>query len=274
MRYKFIKKNVGVFSINAMCEVFAVSRAGYYDWISRGMSKREAYNDLLLAEIKRIFADSKGRYGYRKVFKQLSNQGILCSKNRVAKLMAKNSLISKIKRKFKATTNSKHNFPVADNLLNRQFDVELPNTYWVGDISYIWTKEGWLYLATVIDLYSRAVVGWSINERMTTDLVENALLKAIWARKPNKGLIFHSDRGSQYASHSFQKLLKTHHIISSMSRKGNCWDNSVAENFFKLIKSELIYHNSYATRDDARKDIFEYIEVFYNRKRLHSKLGV
>ncbi len=187
--------------------------------------------------------------------------------------MQKNALVSKVKKKFKSTTNSKHNLPVAINHLNRGFTVERANTHWVGDISYIWTSEGWLYLATVIDLYSRAVVGWSLDKRMTSSLVEDAFLKAIWRRKPKKGLLFHSDRGSQYASHSFQNLLKNHHAISSMSRKGNCWDNAVAESFFKIIKSELIYHCHYTTREEARMSIFEYIECFYNCKRLHGSIG-
>ena len=187
--------------------------------------------------------------------------------------MSKNKLTAKVKKKFKATTNSKHNLPVSDNLLNRKFNVELPNKYWVGDISYIHTKQGWLYLATVIDLYSRAIVGWSLGDRITSSLVEDALSKAVWSRKPKKGLIFHSDRGSQYASISFQNLLKNYGIISSMSRKGNCWDNAVAESFFKIIKSELIYHKVYYTKEEARQDIFEYIETFYNTSRLHSKNG-
>lgn len=187
--------------------------------------------------------------------------------------MKTNNIVSKVKKKFKATTNSRHSLPVAKNILNREFTVNSSNTHWVGDISYIWTKEGWLYLATVIDLYSRAVVGWSLQERMTTTLIEDALLMAIWRRKPRAGLIFHSDRGSQYASESFRKLLLLHQIISSMSRKGNCWDNAVAESFFKIIKTELTYHCDYVTREEARQSIFEYIEVFYNRKRLHSSIG-
>lgn len=272
MRYKFIEENSCKFSVDAMCEVLAVSRSGYYNWKDRSISNRELSNNILLKEIKRVFYTSKSRYGAKKVYIQLKQEGFSCSKNRIANLMSKNNLVSKIKKKFKVTTDSKHNLPVSENILNRNFDVASANKCWVGDISYIWTKEGWLYLATVIDLYSRAVVGWSVGECMTSSLVEDALLKAVWKRKPNKGLIFHSDRGSQYASNSFQKLLKNYKIVSSMSRKGNCWDNAVAENFFKIIKSELIYHCNYNTRAEARSDIFEYIETFYNSKRLHSKL--
>ena len=256
-----------------MCEVFVVSRSGYYDWKDRVPSNREKDNQSLLKEIKNIFHDSKKRHGFRKVYNQLKHNGVGCSKNRVGSLMRKNGLISKVKKKFKATTHSKHNFPVADNILNRKFKVEKFNTHWVGDISYIWTNEGWVYLATVIDLYSRAVVGWSLDKRMTSSLIEDAFLKAILSRKPSSGLIFHSDRGSQYAGNSFQKLLKSHNAISSMSQKGNCWDNAVVESFFKIIKSELIYHCKYATRAEAKDSIFEYIETFYNSKRLHSSVG-
>ena len=187
--------------------------------------------------------------------------------------MKQHNIFSKTKRKFKATTNSNHKLPISNNILNREFTVTKPNTYWVGDISYIWTQEGWLYLATVIDLYSRAIVGWSLQERMTSKIVEDALLMAINKRKLKTGLLFHSDRGSQYASDSFRKILKKYKIISSMSRKGNCWDNAVAESFFKTIKTELIYHCNYQTREEASQSIFEYIEVFYNRKRLHSSIG-
>jgi putative transposase len=273
VRYKFIQENSIRFAIDAMCEVLSVSRAGYYDWNGRPTSNRSKSNQSLLAEITRVFLASKKRYGYRKVYKQLRQEGIACSKNRVASLMRKHGLISKIKKKFKATTNSKHSLPVAANVLGRQFKVSKPNTHWVGDISYFWTGEGWLYLATVIDLYSRAVVGWSVNARMTSQLVEDAFLQAIWKRKPGKGLIFHSDRGSQYASYKFQKLLTSYKAICSMSRKGNCWDNAVAESFFKIIKSELTYHCTYSTRQEARDSIFEYIEAFYNSKRLHSSIG-
>ena len=187
--------------------------------------------------------------------------------------MRENNIFSKVRKKFKATTNSKHNLPIAENILNREFSIDIPNTHWVGDISYIWTQEGWLYLATVIDLYSRAIVGWAAQERMTSKLIEDALLMAVWRRKPKRGLIFHSDRGSQYASASFQNMLKIYRMVSSMNRKGNCWDNAVAESFFKTIKTELTYHCTYATREEARQSIFEYIEVFYNRKRLHSSIG-
>lgn len=256
-----------------MCEVLEVSRSGYYDWVDRPISFREEANTGLLEQIKQVHVSSRNTYGYRRVYYALQHNNINCSENRVLRIMQANNIFSKVRKKFKATTNSKHNLPVAENILNREFSIDIPNTHWVGDISYIWTQEGWLYLATVIDLYSRAIVGWAVQERMTSKLIEYALLMALWRRKPKRGLIFHSDRGSQYASLSFQDLLKMYCIISSMSRKGNCWDNAVAESFFKTIKMELTYHCTYATREDARQSIFEYIEIFYNRKRLHSSIG-
>jgi transposase InsO family protein len=182
-------------------------------------------------------------------------------------------LVCKTKRKFKATTNSKHNLAVADNLLDRQFTVQQPNQAYVGDITYIHTQEGWLYLAVVIDLYSRQVVGWSMAEHMRTSLVNDALLMAIWKRKPPKGLLWHSDRGSQYAATSHRKILKQFGIRQSMSRKGNCWDNAVAESFFHTLKTELIHHQTFRNREEAKQAVFEYIEVFYNRERLHSANG-
>jgi transposase InsO family protein len=184
--------------------------------------------------------------------------------------MRENDMICKTRRKFKATTNSKHNKPIAPNLLNQQFSVEAPNRCWVGDISYIPTNEGWLYLATVIDLYSRKIVGWSMASHMRAELVNNAILMAIWQRKPSKGLIWHSDQGSQYASNSHREILEQHHIIQSMSNKGNCFDNAVAESFFHTLKTELTHHCKFKTREEAKHEIFEYIEVFYNRIRIHS----
>lgn len=187
--------------------------------------------------------------------------------------MREANLVCKTKRKFKATTDSNHNKPVAPNLLERKFKGSAANCYWVGDISYIPTGEGWLYLATVIDLFSRKIIGWSMDSNMRADLVNNALLMAIWQRKPSKGLIWHTDRGKQYCADSHLKIIKQHGITQSMSRKGNCWDNAVAESFFHTIKTELIYQNKFKTREEAKSKIFEYIEVFYNRIRMHSTNG-
>ena len=221
-------------------------------------------NNILINHIKEAHIATR-HAGYRTVHGKLEQQGITCDEKKVYRLMKKSGLKSKHKKKFKATTNSKHSYPVAPNLLNRNFTAIKPNAAWVSDISYIYTKEGWLYLAVIIDLYSRAVVGWAMDARMTTDLIESALQMAIWRRKPprDNSLIFHSDRGSQYASNQFQKLLKDHKIICSMSRKGNCWDNAVAESFFGTIKTELVFHCSYSTREDAKQSIFEYIPIAF-----------
>lgn len=220
--------------------------------------------------IKNIFEESRGIYGTRRIRRRLMQMGKAVSRKRIARLMKSAQLYCKTKRRFKVTTNSRHNHPISPNLLKRQFSVSKPNQYWVGDITYIPTDQGWLYLATVIDLYSRQVVGWSMSNRMQATLVNDALLMAVWKRKPAKGLIWHTDQGSQYASKSHRNLLGDHHIRQSMSRKGNCWDNAVAESFFHTLKIELTHHHRFKTREEAKDVIFEYIEVFYNRIRTHS----
>ena len=256
-----------------MCHILEVSRSGFYAWCKRPKSKRKLENEKLIQDIIRVFNQSNEIYGAIKVTKSLRHEGIRCSKNRVARLMRQNNLRSKIKRKFKATTNSSHNYPVAANLLKQNFSAKCANQVWVGDITYISTKEGWLYLAAVLDLYSRRIVGWAMDSTMSKQLVIDALSQAIGRRRPPKGVIFHSDRGSQYASHDFQKLLKKHHFVPSMSGKGNCYDNACMESFFHLLKTEMVYFENYKTRAQARQSIFQYIEIFYNRIRLHSKLG-
>lgn len=250
-----------------------VSTTAYYDWCKRPQSARSKTNEMLRNLIKEIFKDQREGCGTRVIKKVLSRQGYRISRRRIGLLMKQAGLFCKTKRKFKATTNSRHNNPVAQNILKREFTVEKPNQVWVGDITYIWTNEGWLYLATVIDLFSRRIVGWSMSNRMTVDLVNDAFLAAMWLRKPGKGLLWHTDRGSQYASTSHRQLLKEHGVIQSMSRKGNCWDNAVAESFFHTLKTGLTNHKRYQTREEAQQDIFEYIEVFYNRERLHSTNG-
>ena len=220
--------------------------------------------------ICQIFEESRGLYGTRRIKRKLLQRGKITGRKRIARLMKAARLYCKTKRRFKVTTNSKHNNPVAPNLLQRQFNVSRPDQYWVGDITYIPTRKGWLYLATVIDLYSRKIVGWSMSHRMQASLVNDALLMAIWQRKPAKGLIWHTDRGSQYAAKSHRDLLKEHHIIQSMSRRGDCWDNAVAESFFHTLKTELTHHRKFKTREEAKHVIFEYIAVFYNRIRIHS----
>ena len=256
-----------------MCEILRISRSCYYAWCRTRHSKPAKEKIELSQRIKEIFEQSNQTYGSRRVRKKLIAAGYRVSRRRIRRIMKELALHCRTKRKFKMTTDSNHSNPVAPNLLNRQFDVKAPDTAYVGDITYIWTKEGWLYLATVIDLFSRRVVGWSMSNRMTAALVNNALTSALWKRKPKKGLIWHTDRGSQYASHSHRSLIKSYGLIQSMSRRGNCWDNSVAESFFKTLKTELVYHYNFNTRDEAQRAIFEYIEVFYNRQRLHSANG-
>ncbi len=258
------------FSIIAMCRTLQVSRSGYYEFLTRPPSARRLEDDELRPLIRAAFGKGRKNYGTRKIRRDLRVQGITVSRRRIGRLMREEGLRVKTRRRFKATTNSKHDKPIAPNLLKRNFTVDAPNVAYVGDITYIPTREGWLYLAVVIDLYSRAVVGWSMDSRMKANLVNNAMTTAIWKRKPSRGLIFHSDRGSQYASDSYQKILKTHGILPSMSRKGDCWDNAVAESFFHTLKIELIHHCDFQSRREAKAAIFEYIEVFYNRQRLHS----
>jgi putative transposase len=256
-----------------MCSVFQVSRSGYYAWSKRPESRRSRENRELAQEIAEIHCQSNGIYGSPKVHGELRRRGKRHGRNRVARLMRKNGLYAKTKRKFRVTTDSNHSQPVAPNLLNREFNPARPNQAWASDITYIWTAEGWLYLAVVMDLYSRAIVGWSMAERMTRHLVTDALMLAAKRRNPPRGLLHHSDRGSQYASDDFQELLLKYGMICSMSRTGNCWDNAPAESFFSILKRELVFHNRYHSRAQARQSIFDYIERFYNRRRIHSSLG-
>ncbi len=253
-----------------MCETLGVGRTSYYDWLKVQPSVRTLENQRLSVKIKEIFIDSRATYGTRRVRRSLQNVGFAISRRRVGRLMKQGDLVCKTRRQFKVTTDSNHRLPIAPNLLERNFVALRPNEKYVGDITYVWTQEGWLYLATVIDLFSRRVVGWSMKEHMRASLVNDALLMALWERKPSRGLIWHTDRGSQYAAESHRKILKDHGILQSMSRKGDCWDNSVAESFFHTLKTELTHHINYKTKEEAKKAIFEYIEVFYNRKRMHS----
>lgn len=257
-----------------MCKILEVCRSSYYDWLRPQDSPLKLENKQLAEKVKITFLKSRKTYGTRRIKRELSKEGLIVSRRRLKRIMQEQELLVKTKKKFKATTtDSKHSLPVAENLLNRNFSPEYPDTMYVGDITYIPTKEGWLYLAVVIDLFSRQVVGWSMDKHMKTTLVNNALLMALWKRKPAKGLVWHSDRGSQYASKSHREILKQYGIIQSMSRKGNCWDNSVSESFFHTLKVELIHHENFKTREEAKTAIFDYIETFYNRVRMHSANG-
>jgi putative transposase len=261
------------FSVSLMCRMMQVSRSAFYDWLHRSESEREKQDTQLLEMIKLIFNKGRGAYGTRHIKAALKAQAIIASRRRIGRLMQEAGLVCKTQRKFKAVTYEPHDKPVAPNLLSREFKTVKPNQVYVGDITYISTQEGWLYLAVVIDLYSRRVVGWSMAEHMRTQLVNDALLMAIWQRKPDKGLLWHTDQGSQYASEAHRQLLEQHGIIQSMSRKGNCWDNAVAESFFHTLKTELVHHQTYLTREEAKASVFEYIVAFYNRERQHSTNG-
>ncbi len=234
-----------------------VSRSCYYAWLDVPKTVLEKENGQLIETLTVLFEQGRGTYGTRRLKNKFAEQGIVVSRRRIARLMRQAGLWCKTKKKFKATTDSKHHQAIAPHLLKRQFTVSRPDRYYVGDITYIATQEGWLYLAVVIDLFSRKVVGWSMDSRMKAQLVNDALLMALWKRKPAQGLVWHTDRGSQYASDSHRDILNDHRVTQSMSRKGNCWDNAVAESFFHTLKTELVHHEQYQTRADAKQSIFE-----------------
>ena len=273
MKYRFISEHRETFKVGRMCKLLSVSRSGYYDWLKRPQSRRSRENRALEAKIRVLHGASHGIYGAPKIHRDLVNNGIRCSKNRVARIMRQAGIRSRTKKKFKATTDSKHNLPVAANLLKQDFTVQAPDRIWVGDITYIATGEGWLYLAVLLDLFNREVVGWSASSRMTRQLAIEALQMALGRRNPGKQLLHHSDRGSQYASADYQQIIKDHKMICSMSRKGNCYDNAVAESFFGRLKAEWVNHYRYTTRHEAIQSLFYYIEIFYNRKRSHSTIN-
>jgi transposase InsO family protein len=263
----------GQFSVSAMCRVLDVAGSGYYAWKRRAASPRDEENGRLDADIQRIFDRHKGRYGAPRVAVELEAEGWQVSRRRVAKRMRALGLRAKAAKKFKATTQSKHNLPVAPNRLEQDFTAAAANRKWVSDITYLWTEAGWLYLAVVLDLYSRAVVGWAMAERMTRELVIAALTMAVWRRRPGRGLVVHSDRGSQYASGDYQEALETHGFLCSMSKKGDCYDNAAMESFFHSLKVEQVNGCRYQTREEAKADVFEYIETYYNPVRRHSTLN-
>jgi len=268
-----MKANAGQFRIGWMAKALDVSTSGYYAWLRRPEGRRKRENRRLAVEIKAVHAVSRQTYGSPRIHAELTARGISCSRGRVARLMKEEGIRAKSKRKFRVTTDSKHSLPTAPNLLNRNFSTDRPNQLWLTDITYIPTREGWLYLAAVLDMHSRRIVGWAMSNRIHRQLVIDAMLMAIWQRKPDKGLLHHSDRGSQYCSQEYQNLLKRHGMVCSMSRKGDCWDNAPMESFFHTLKTELIHHKNYKTRQEAISDIFTYIESFYNPKRRHSSLG-
>lgn len=256
-----------------MCQVLEVSKSGYYAWAKCPTSRRFQSNNRLVEAIKKVHLESRKTYGSPRIHAELIRQSIHCGHNRVARLMRLNYIVSQRQFRRKQTRATAHGRSVTTNLVNRNFDVAQPNHVWAADITVLWSGSGWLYLAVVMDLYSRRIIGWAMQSRMTDDLVINALNTAVGQRRPQCGLIHHSDQGSQYASDSFRRALHKHCIAPSMSRKGDCYDNAVVESFFKSLKVELCKEERFKTREEARAKIFEYIEVFYNRKRLHSTLG-
>lgn len=273
MRCEAIERCRGLYPLVMMCRLLEVRRSTYYAWRTRPESRRTKEDRLLLIEIEISHNASDRTYGSPRVHRDMQGKGIRCGVNRVARLMREKRIRAKQARRYKVTTNSDHSHPVAANLLDRQFDVAEPDRVWTADITYIWTRAGWLYLAVILDLFSRRVVGWAMSNRIDCQLTLTALKMALWRRRPTPGLLHHSDRGSQYAGTDYRNKLDEHGLVCSMSRKGDCWDNAVSESFFKTLKVERVNDRDYWTREEAKTDIADYIEQFYNRKRRHSYLG-
>jgi transposase InsO family protein len=274
MIFSSVKNNCEIWPVRLQCKVLGVSSSGYYAWLKREPSKRVVANQNLLSDIRRIHWNSHKRYGSPRVLATLRAGGKRIGKSRVEKLMHDNDLRALSKKRVRiSTTDSKHNLPVAPNLVDRNFSALAPNDKWLADITYIPTDEGWLFLAAILDVCTRKIVGWAVRDHMRTELPLAALMMATQRQRPQPGLIHHSDRGSQYASHDYRDVLTKAGMVQSMSRKGNCWDNAPMESFFHTLKTELVHHKSYATREDAKRDLFQYIEGFYNHQRIHSALG-
>jgi len=272
MRFQFIKDHQDEFPVTRMCQELEVSSSGYYAWRHRPPSAREMANEELCKKIEAVYNDSDGTYGSPRIYRELKAQGVSCSENRVARLMKLRRLRAKQVRRYKSTTKRNKKHRVAPNLLKRDFAADRPDRKWLSDITYIPTQEGWLYLAAILDLYSRRIVGWAMSARMTSDLTLAALRMAIQQRRPTAGLIHHSDQGSQYTDQAYQDLLKAHGVQPSMNGVGTWYDNAPMESFFGTLKGERVHHRVYRTRDEARLDLFYYIEAFYNRRRRHSSL--
>ena len=272
MRFEFIKDHLDAFAVTRLCRVLDVSPSGYYAWCKRPASQREMANQKLMDKIRAVHTESRETYGSPRVYQELKEQGVACSENRVARLMRLYHIRAKQTRRYKVTTKRNKRHPVAPNVLRRNFVSDRPNQKWLADITYIPTLEGWLYLAGILDLYSRRVVGWAMSDRITSDLTVNALMMAVCQREPAPGLIHHSDQGSQYTDEAYQTLLQAYGMQASMNGVGTWYDNAPMESFIGNLKMELVYHDVYHTRDEARVHLFEYIEAFYNRRRRHSAL--
>jgi transposase InsO family protein len=273
VRFGFIQTEKATYPVRMLCRTLLVSASGFYSWCRRGLSQRVREDAALKVEIRAAHAASGKTYGSPRVHEELKADGQHVGRKRVARLMREEGLEGQRKRRFRVTTDSRHSYPIAPNALNRDFTASAPNKVWVTDITYIWTREGWIYLAAILDLFSRRVVGWSADSYIDRTLAIDALGMALRTRNPEAGLIHHSDRGSQYASGDYQKLLSEHGITCSMSRKGDCWDNAVAESFFSTLKAELVYRTDFVSRSQAFSLLFEYIEAFYNGRRRHSAIG-
>jgi len=273
MRYQWIKKHRKSYPLPLMCRTLRVSSSGFYDWSDRPPSPRQQRRQLIAQAAARSHFESNRIYGYRKVWKDLDQEQAGCCAETVRRVLQELGLFSRRKRKFVVTTDSKHSHPVADNVLARDFTATAPNQKWLTDITYISTREGWLYLAAVQDVFSRKIVGWSMSERIDTELAKSALTMAVQQRSPEAGLLHHSDRGVQYASDAYQEMLADLGVVCSMSGKGDCWDNAMMESFFGSLKTEWVYGKAYQTRQEAKDDLFKYIELFYNRRRRHASLG-
>lgn len=273
MKYDFMRCNTDQFSLAGMCRVLSVSRSGYYAWRGRKPSARQAEELTLAAHVRRVHIASREAYGARKVWKTLLAEGVVCGRHRVAKVRREHGIEARRRRRFKVTHYARRNKSTAPDLLRRQFLVEQPNCCWVGDVTFISTRAGWLYLAVLIDLCSRKVIGWAMSDRNDEPLVSAALRMAIAHRQPPPGVIHHTDRGVLYSSGNYRRLMASHGLVASMSRHGDCYDNACAESFFSTLKNELIHGQAFATHASARMSIVSYIEGFYNRKRLHQTLG-
>ena len=274
MKYAFMKVHRSDFSVRSMCRVLGVHASGFYAWLTTGVSQQARRRGRLIGHIKQAWLESGCVYGYRKIHHDLLSLGERCAPNTVAKLMQSEGLRAQVGYKRRSGKHGTKPAIVAANKLHQNFEASAPNLVWVTDITYIRTHEGWLYLAVVIDLYSRKVVGWSMHSRMPTSLVLNALLMAVWRRKPKNKTLIHSDQGSQFTGHEWREFLTDHNLEPSMSRRGNCYDNAVAESFFHLLKTERVRRKTYKTREEARQDVFDYIEIFYNPKRRHANNGM
>jgi len=273
MKYRFIMENRKDYPISVFCKVLGVSRAGYYYWQKDRTSRRRHDEQKYLLLIKKHYELSKGRYGLLRLYKAIRKEGTPVNKKRIYRIMKKYGIYSKTKRRFKVTTKQAQSAYFSENLLNGNFKATGSNQIWSSDITYLYTSEGWMYLAVILDIFNREIIGWALDQRATADLVVRALTKAVMKRKPSKGIIFHSDRGSQYTSHKLRNMLSHYGFLQSMSGKGNCYDNAITETFFSTVKKELIYLKEIKTKDEMSKAIFEFIEVYYNRQRLHSSLG-